>query len=161
MKRTMLFVIVLAILAASGALAEGVTLRTVSCFAGEDVAAVAYAELLRAYEEQTGNVVEDTSGTSDESWKARVLSDFAVGNEPDVLFFFACSADSAPILRKMVPIAEINDAYPELALNESLGRKITVTKNKNKEGGVLQIEFYSDEELKELSNLLHKEQEND
>ena len=30
-----------------------------------------------------------------------------------------------------------------------------------KEGGVLQIEFYSDEELKELSNLLHKEQDND
>ena len=49
----------------------------------------------------------------------------------------------------------------ELALNESLGRKITVTKNKNKEGGILQIEFYSDEELKELSNLLHKEQDND
>lgn len=49
----------------------------------------------------------------------------------------------------------------ELALNESLGRKITVTKNKKKEGGILQIEFYSDEELKELSNLLHKEQDND
>ena len=49
----------------------------------------------------------------------------------------------------------------ELALNESLGRKISVTKNKNREGGVLQIEFYSDEELTELSNLLHKEQEND
>ncbi len=42
----------------------------------------------------------------------------------------------------------------ELALNESLGRKITVTKNKGKEGGVLQIEFYSDEELTELSNKL-------
>lgn len=119
MKRTMLFVIVLAILAASGALAEGVTLRTVSCFAGEDVAAVAYAELLRAYEEQTGNVVEDASATSDESWKARVLSDFAVGNEPDVLFFFACSGDSAPILRKMVPISEINAAYPDMDLTES------------------------------------------
>ena len=119
MKRTMLFVIVLAILAASGALAEGVTLRTVSCFAGEDVAAVAYAELLRAYEEQTGNVVEDASATSDESWKARVLSDFAVGNEPDVLFFFACSGDSAPILRKMVPISEINAAYPDMDLMES------------------------------------------
>ena len=99
--------------------AEGVTLRTVSCFAGEDAAAVSYAELLRAYEEQTGNVVEDDSATSDESWKARVLSDFAVGNEPDVLFFFACSADSAPILRRTVPIAEINAAYPNLALPES------------------------------------------
>ncbi len=42
----------------------------------------------------------------------------------------------------------------ELALKESLGRKITVSKSKGKEGGVLQIEFYSDEELKELSNKL-------
>lgn len=42
----------------------------------------------------------------------------------------------------------------ELALNEALGRKITVSKSKGKEGGVLQIEFYSDEELTELSNKL-------
>ena len=42
----------------------------------------------------------------------------------------------------------------ELALSESLGRKISVTKNKSKEGGVLQIEFYSDEELTEISNKL-------
>lgn len=42
----------------------------------------------------------------------------------------------------------------ELALNESLGRKIKVNKSKGKQGGVLQIEFYSDEELTELSNKL-------
>jgi ParB family chromosome partitioning protein len=42
----------------------------------------------------------------------------------------------------------------ELALNESLGRKISISKNKGKQGGVLQIEFYSDEELTELSNKL-------
>ena len=42
----------------------------------------------------------------------------------------------------------------ELALSESLGRKITVSKNKGKEGGVLQIEFYSDDELTEFSNKL-------
>ena len=119
MKRTILLFLAFAILATPLALAEGVTLRTVSCFAGEDVAAITYAELLREYEEQTGNVVEDTSATSDESWKARVLSDFAVGNEPDVLFFFACSGDSAPILRRVVPIAEINAAYPELDLAQS------------------------------------------
>lgn len=117
MKR--LLVILLTCLLCAGACAEGVTLRTVSCFAGEDAAAVAYAGLLNAYEEQTGNRVQDDSATSDESWKARVLSDFAAGNEPDVLFFFACSADSAPILRKMVPIAEINAAYPGLELTES------------------------------------------
>lgn len=42
----------------------------------------------------------------------------------------------------------------ELALNESLGRKIKVSKNKGKQGGILQIEFYSNEELTELSNKL-------
>ena len=117
MKKTVLLFLLLAM--AVPALSEGVTLRTASCFAGEDAAAISYVELLRAYEERTGNVVEDESATSDESWKSGVLSDFAVGNEPDVLFFFACSGDSAPILRRVVPIAEINAAYPELDLAQS------------------------------------------
>lgn len=119
MKKAILFILTFAILATLGAGAEGVALKTVSCFAGEDAAAIAYADLLRDYEQQTGCVIEDASATSDEGWKARVLSDFAVSNEPDVLFFFACSADSAPILRKMVPISEINGEYPELNLLES------------------------------------------
>lgn len=42
----------------------------------------------------------------------------------------------------------------ELTLTSALGRKISVTKSKGKQGGVLQIEFYSDEELTELSNKL-------
>lgn len=111
--------ILLLLLTGATACGEGVTLRTVSSFAGADAAALAYVELLQAYEAQTGNVVEDSSGTSDETWKAGVLSDFAAGNEPDILFFFACSADSTPILRKMVPIDEINAAHPELNLPES------------------------------------------
>lgn len=118
MKRLLIFMLSFLLFAAAAG-AEGVTLRTVSCFAGEDAAALAYADLLNAYEERTGNRVEDDSATSDESWKARVLSDFAAGNAPDVLFFFACSADSAPILRLTVPISEINAAYPGLALTQS------------------------------------------
>lgn len=114
MKRTILALLVLHLLFSASA--EGVTLKTVSCFAGEDLAAVTYAELLRAYESETGNIVEDESSTSDEGWKSGVLSDFAVGNEPDVLFFFACSGDSQPILRRVVPIEEINAAYPGLDL---------------------------------------------
>lgn len=43
----------------------------------------------------------------------------------------------------------------ELALTEYLGKKVTVTGSKNNEGGVLQIEFYSKDELKELANKLH------
>lgn len=42
----------------------------------------------------------------------------------------------------------------ELALTEYLGKKVSVSPLKNKEGGILQIEFYSDEELKELANKL-------
>ena len=101
-----------------GASAEGVTLRTVSSFAGADTAAVAYVDILNEYEAATGNTVIDVSAASDESWKKGVLNDFAAGNEPDVLFFFAAGADSAPILYKVVPIADINAAYPELGLPE-------------------------------------------
>ncbi|MBQ8110712.1 MAG: extracellular solute-binding protein [Clostridia bacterium] len=118
MKRRLLAT-TLALLLGCAASASAVTLRTVSSFAGTDAAAMAYVELLREFEDNTGNVVEDSSGSSDESWKAGVLSDFAAGDEPDILFFFACSADSAPILRKMVPVAEINAAYPGLNLPES------------------------------------------
>ncbi len=101
------------------ALAEGVTLKTVSTFAGTDAAAGAYVELLEAWGKETGNKVEDASATSDEAWKTGVLNDFAAGNEADVLFYFAKTADSAPILNKVVPISEINAAYPDLDLMEN------------------------------------------
>lgn len=39
----------------------------------------------------------------------------------------------------------------EQQLSENLGKKVKVAKNKGKKGGILQIEFYSDEELKELA----------
>ena len=71
------------------------------------------------YVAETGNTVLDHSAASDEAWKTSVLHDFAAGNEPDVLFFFAAGADSAPILYKVVPIADINAAYPEADLPEN------------------------------------------
>lgn len=103
----------------TAALAEGVTLKTASTFAGTDPAAETYLEIIRAWEEETGNKVEDASATADEAWKAGVLNDFAAGNEPDVLFYFACTSDSTPILDKVVPVSEINAAYPELNLTEN------------------------------------------
>lgn len=39
----------------------------------------------------------------------------------------------------------------EQQLSENLGKKVKVSKQKGKKGGILQIEFYSDEELKELA----------
>ena len=54
------------------------------------------------------------------------------------------------------PAEKVPNYYKEveLTLTAALGRKISVTKSKGKQGGVLQIEFYSDEELTELSNKL-------
>ena len=54
------------------------------------------------------------------------------------------------------PAEKVPNYYKEveLTLSESLGRKISVTKSKGKQGGILQIEFYSNEELTELSNKL-------
>ena len=99
--------------------AEGITLRTVSCFAGPDGAAEEYVEILHRYESETGNTVLDSSSTSDEAWKTSVLKDFAAGNEPDILFFFAAGADSAPILSRVVSLEEINREYPEISLPET------------------------------------------
>ena len=76
-------------------------------------------EILRSYEAETGNIVLDSSSTSDEAWKNSVLMDFAAGNEPDILFFFAAGADSAPILSRVVSLEEINRAYPEINLPET------------------------------------------
>ncbi len=103
----------------AGCTAEGITLRTVSCFAGDDAAAGVYVEILRRYESETGNTVRDTSSTSNEAWKTSVLNDFAAGKEPDILFFFAAGADSAPLLSRVVPLDEINENYPELRLAEN------------------------------------------
>lgn len=119
MRKRIVGLLLILCLLAGGAAAEGVRLRTTSIFAGKDFGAQTYIEILAAYEAETGNIVEDESSASDEVWKSRVLNDFAAGNEPDILFFFACTADSKPLLRKVVPIHEINEAYPDLQLEEN------------------------------------------
>lgn len=119
MKRLGIISILLAFLLAFSSAASALTLRTVSTFAGADTAAEAYIDILKAYEAESGNTVIDASAVSDEAWKTGVLNDFAAGNEPDILFFFGAGADSAPILYKVMPISEINSAYPGLNLPEN------------------------------------------
>lgn len=99
--------------------AQAITLQTVSTFAGTDAAAQTYVDLLKEWEELTQHVIQDESAVSDEAWKARVITDFAAGNEPDILFYFAKTADSAALLSRVVPISEINAAYPDVHLVES------------------------------------------
>ena len=100
----------------SCAAAENLTLHTISCFAGGNSAGDAYVSILRDFETATGHTVIDESSTSNEAWKSGVLKRFAAGDEPDVLFFFAAGADSKLLLNRLVPVTEINNAYPELSL---------------------------------------------
>ena len=110
--------LVLMITAGAGLAEDGVTLRTISCFAGPDGSAEEYVAILKRYESMSGNTVIDNSSIIDETWKTAILKDFAAGNEPDILFFFAAGGDSAPILSRVVSLEEINAAYPDINLQE-------------------------------------------
>lgn len=95
-----------------------VELVVTTTFAGEDTNAQNYKNAVAAWEAETGNTIVDTSATSDETFKTRVITDFETGSEPDVLFFFN-GADSNSFIEagKVVPIDEIRAAYPEYATN--------------------------------------------
>ena len=65
-----------------------VELNVTTTFAGEDGNAQNFKNAVEAWCAETGNTVADTSATSDETFKTRVVTDFETGSEPDVLFFF-------------------------------------------------------------------------
>lgn len=97
---------------------ESVELTIVTSYGGDDGNRKNYENAIASYEEATGNKVLDASATSNEEWKAKVLTDFQTGTEPDVLFFFT-NADAEPIINagKVVDIDTIRAAYPEYADN--------------------------------------------
>ena len=95
-----------------------VEITVVTSYGGDDGNRANYEAAYKAYEEATGNVVKDASATSNEEWKARVMTDFQTGSEPDVLFYFN-GVDSNMIIEgsKVVSIDEIRAEYPEYASN--------------------------------------------
>lgn len=97
---------------------ESVTLNVVTSYGGDDGNRKNFENAVKSYEETTGNKVNDGSATSNEEWKAKVLTDFQTGSEPDVLFFFT-NADADPIIEanKVVSIEEIRKEYPDYAKN--------------------------------------------
>ena len=97
---------------------ESVTINVVTSYGGDDGNRKNFEAAVKAYEEATGNKVNDGSATSNEEWKAKVLTDFETGSEPDVLFYFT-NADAEPFVSagKVVSIEEIRTAYPEYADN--------------------------------------------
>ncbi len=117
-KSVMLLVIVLLLTAVLSAAADNVTLNVVTSYGGDDGNRANFEAAVKEYEAQTGNKVNDGSATSNEEWKARVLTDFETGSEPDVLFFFT-NADAEPFVSagKVVSIDEIRAEYPDYATN--------------------------------------------
>ena len=97
---------------------SSVTLNVVTSYGGDDGNRKNFEDAIAAYESSTGNKVNDGSATSNEEWKAKVLTDFETGSEPDVLFFFT-NADADPIVdaNKVVSIEEIRETYPDYAAN--------------------------------------------
>ena len=117
-KSVVLLVIVMLLAAVLSAAAENVTLNVVTSYGGDDGNRANFEAAVAEYEAQTGNKVNDGSATSNEEWKARVLTDFETGSEPDVLFFFT-NADAEPFVTagKVVSIDEIRAEYPDYATN--------------------------------------------
>lgn len=98
--------------------AKPVELTVVTSYGGDDGNRKNYENAVAAYEEATKNKIADASATSNEEWKAKVLTDFETGTEPDVLFFFT-NADAEPFIEagKVVDLGTIRAAYPDYADN--------------------------------------------
>ena len=95
-----------------------VELTVCTTFAGEDGNAQNFKNAVDEWCQATGNTVADTSATSDETFKTRVITDFETGSEPDVLFFFnGADANSFIEAGKVVSIDEIREEYPDYASN--------------------------------------------
>lgn len=95
-----------------------VTLNVTTTYAGNDGGAEIYQKYISAWQDETGNTVNDASGTADETFKARVLADFEVGSEPDVLFYFNGTDSNAFVSAgKVMSIDEIRAEYPDYASN--------------------------------------------
>ena len=102
----------------SGQSTNPVELEVVTTFAGNDGNAQNYKLFTKEWEKQTGNTVVDKSSITDETFKSRVINDFATGSESDVLFFFnGADANSFIEAGKVVPLSEIQQEYPDFAVN--------------------------------------------
>lgn len=104
--------------AASG---KPVSLTVVTTYGGDDGGRIPYETAYKAWEKATGNTIQDASGTADETFKAKVLSDFETGAEPDVLFYFnGADADKIVGGGKVVSIADIQAKYGNYADNHNI-----------------------------------------
>ena len=118
MKKLFTLVLAAMMLLAVCAQASAASLNVVTSYGGDDGNRKNFETAVEAYEKETGITVNDGSATSNEEWKAKVLTDFETGSEPDVLFYFT-NADAEPFISagKVVSIEEIRAEYPDYATN--------------------------------------------
>ena len=122
MKKSLAMLLVLVLMLSLVSVAafadKAVTLNVVTSYGGDDGNRKNFENAVKAYEESTGNKVNDGFATSNEEWKAKVLTDFETGSEPDVLFYFT-NADAEPFIGagKVVSLEEIRAEYPDYAGN--------------------------------------------
>ena len=107
----------------AGATAAGVTLRTFTPFADVDFAAQGYMDMITAWETETGNIVEDYSGATDEMWMATLEQMIRSGDADVVVLpvgsgFTVNELVSAPELAAAAPQS---DAKKFAAMKESDG----------------------------------------
>lgn len=93
-------------LSAAGAWAAGVTLRAFTPFADMDFAAQHYMDMITAWEEKTGNVIEDYSGSLDEVWMAQ-MTEMAASGEADIVVI---PAGSGLTVNELVTAGELGEA---------------------------------------------------
>ena len=122
MKKSLAMLLVLVLMLSLVSVAafadKTVTLNVVTSYGGDDGNRKNFENAVKAYEESTGNKVNDGSATSNEEWKAKVLTDLETGSEPDVLFYFT-NAEAEPFISagKVVSLEEIRAEYPDYAGN--------------------------------------------
>ena len=78
-----------------------------------------YVSAYKDFEEASGYTIIDVETSSvNEEWKAKVISDFKNGNEPDVVFYFT-GADADELIKNnhLVSINDIRREYPDYASN--------------------------------------------
>ena len=104
----MLLAMLTMLLAACGAQAAGVTIKTFTPFADVDFAAQCYMDLITGWEEETGNAVEDYSGAMDELWFAQLQEAIAAG-EADMVVLPVGSGMSVRHLESAGELIEATD----------------------------------------------------
>ena len=116
MRKWMVWMVSLLLMmsAFSGAMAAGVTLRTFTPFADVDFAAQGYMDMITAWEEETGNVVEDYSGVMDEAWMETLRGMLSSG-EADVVVL---PVGSGLTVNELVSAPELAAAAPDIGVKK-------------------------------------------